>query len=60
MTAVLEAGAGEADVGTLASRSAVCFPFEDGKGARAYLALFSIVLLDHLHVRVFWEAVLAY
>jgi hypothetical protein len=59
LAAVLETGAGQADVGAFAARGAVGFPFEDGERASADLAFFAVVLFDHLHVRVFGEAVLA-
>lgn len=59
MAAVLQAGTGQADVGTLASRGAIRFPFEYCERSRADLALFAIVLLDHLDVWVFGETAFA-
>lgn len=59
MTAVLETGACQADVGALAARGAIGFPFEDCEGTRADFTFFAVVLLYHLDVGVFGEAGLA-
>lgn len=59
LTAVLEAGACEADVGSLLSRGSVGFPAEDGEGSRADLAFCAVVLLQHLHILAIREAFLA-
>jgi hypothetical protein len=59
LAAVLQAGAGQADVGALASCCSVCFPPEDGEGSRANLAFGIIIRLDHLNVWIVGETVLA-
>jgi len=59
LAAVLEAGACEADVGSLLSRGAVGLPAEDGEGSRADLALCAVVLLQHLHIGAIRQAFLA-
>jgi len=59
LTAVLQTGACEANVGSLLSRGAVGFPAEDGEGSRADLAFCAIVLLQHLHVLAIRQAFLA-
>ena len=59
LAAVLEAGACEADVGSLLSRGAVGLPAEDGEGSRADLAFSAVVLLQHLHIGAVRQAFLA-
>jgi hypothetical protein len=59
LTAVLEPGAGQADVGALASCCSVCFPPEDGEGSRANLAFGIIICFDHLNVWIVRETVFA-
>lgn len=59
MAAVLEARAGQTDVGAFAARGAVGFPFEDCEGSGADLAFFAVVLFYHLYVGVLGETVFA-
>lgn len=59
MAAVLETGAGQADVSTLRSCCSVCFPPEDGEGSGANLAFGIIIRLDHLNVWIVGETVFA-
>jgi len=59
LAAVLETSACQADVGALLSGCAVGLPAKDGKRSRADLALSTIVLLEHLYIRVVRQALFA-
>jgi hypothetical protein len=59
LAAVLETGAGQTDVGALASCCSICFPPEDGERSCANLAFSIIIRLDHLNVWIVGETVFA-
>ena len=59
MAAVLQTGAGETDVSSLASCCTVCFPSKYCERPRADFAFGIVVGLDHLNIGIVRETVLA-
>jgi hypothetical protein len=59
LTTVLQACAGQTDVGPLRPRGPIGLPAEDGERSGADLAFGSVIFLQHLNVRVVGEAVFA-